>query len=442
MKMTDKHIDKPSTSIDSVNCTYKNNIYVKWGEVPFMYVSHDEFNEVHRYLIDNKFIKRKYKTVYTNEPSYYVEITKEGVVATYYILHYKEYPAVKIINECQELSSKQCHTVSGMKALEFVDDLFNEKNGISMRAAFGFADNKALHDRFFYTALIATDKNFLNTVYDHVCKADVHSAYPYQLTKPLPDAHTVRLVEGFVEPTEEYPFAFYSDNQIAIYNELDTHDWLNHRLNTLNIDDKWIRKYGYDNRFHYKEPIKKETLLCKASKYSLKSTMDELYELKRTSTGQQKEYYKQILVSFIGAMSSKNFKISNCAPRMHLCAVTYARHMIEMMKYYDRIVGNGGVFLSIATDSIIWIGKNNVAESSSELGAFNIENENAKCLIISQGVYALQQGNMLTTVKHQGYDSNKIEMSRFRSIEDLRIYEFKERLHRNEDGTVTKGVSK
>jgi hypothetical protein len=52
-----------------------------------------------------------------------------------------------------------------------------------------------------------------------ITKADISSAYGYQLTSDkLPDCSQYQLVEGFAEPTEEWPFVFYlKSNNMAIY---------------------------------------------------------------------------------------------------------------------------------------------------------------------------------------------------------------------------------
>lgn len=235
-------------------------------------------------------------------------------------------------------------------------------------------------------------------------KADVSSAFSYEATKKLPTWIGHKTVEGVVEPTAEYPFAFVSTGRLIIYGELDT-------------DDFWRTPFYYDKddrikflqeekdkakRFRYKKcELSKElgretdaqvyTVLCRASKYTLKSTFEYFYFLK--DNGDKRA--KAIMNYFIGMCWQKRSPIY-----LHLAAVIIARCNKRMIDTATTLAKRGNVPLLIATDSVAWCGKpeEDLVDKKKFLGAFVSELYDGEMFVVRSKKYQMRKGNKLKTV--------------------------------------------
>ena len=240
----------------------------------------------------------------------------------------------------------------------------------------------------------------------HGCyKADFSSAFPAAACGRLPDRHGYQMRLGYVEPNEEYPFAFYlNSGHSAEYKGYDTRTWSKR---------KW-----YANRGNFEKvlPQKEITVLMKASKYELTDVLKDLYEKK--SSGD--ENMKTFLVAFFGYLrSTKSFQNNYMA---HISIVAYGRHVQMMMDYADKLEEDGNEILMFATDSIAWKGKKSsltTEKSEKILGSFVNEYENADMVIVACGVYAIQEKGKLYLVKHQGTDKDIIQKANIKSLSDF-----------------------
>ena len=156
---------------------------------------------------------------------------------------------------------------------------------------------------------------------------------------------------------------------------------------------------------------------CKASKYELTNTMTELYSRKENNT-ENKEYWKRLLVSFIG----KTFENRNDAsfPMPHLGAVCHGRQIKKMLDIAAALEAEGNMVISFATDSIIWCGKKSKTTVPAEfktLGSFVSEFEDAEFAFGGVGLYALKKGNTIGLIKHQG----RLE-DNFKGVKTLRQF--------------------
>ena len=321
------------------------------------------------------------------------------------------------------------NNVTGIQAVQAVDKLIKEKQGVSLRVAFGTVDNTKEFKGFQYSPIDWLNKRFVGINLENIYKADISSAYPYQVSKILPDSHTAVKFEGRLKPTEEYPFAYYiRSNQLAIYNELDTADYKDHPLNKEFNDYKvWLRKNKpYTNRFHYIEIGDEQTILMKASKYSLEEEMKELYKQREVS-----EEAKGVSVKFIGALSSLKRRNSNNNPARHITAVVYARHLAKMMYYYDILNNRNAPIIEIATDSIIWASKKNIQiydttyKQKHKIGDFNLEIKKGKGYFAAQGVYAIQDPEKPDKlfIRHQRYSEEDLAKIKFTKPSDIQYIE-------------------
>lgn len=302
--------------------------------------------------------------------------------------------------------------VGGGSAFRLVDRLFQERNGVSLQVAFGRCEHDFIFDacNMALAPIIYINERDCDYIVNSVFKADRSSAYPFELCGDLPDfhKHSIKRMKGVVAPTIEYPFAFYiKSGHLAIYEELDTYkDLRSHPLYCTR--GKWRDDlYGDQD----------ETILMKRSRYKLDDVMQYMYSMKKDDPNM-----KTYMVAFIGYIrSTKSWQHHYMG---HLSAIVYARHIKEMLYLYDKIVGEKNVVEMIATDSICWKGHAMpaITQREKELGAFVLEYENAKLLMLANGVYGLQEGDQLVVFKHQGTSAEEIdfEISKLTDIKKLK----------------------
>lgn len=314
---------------------------------------------------------------------------------------------------------------SGVQALKNLDALFLSRTGISRFRAFGSVEREDFRG-FQYTPIIWSDSVFMGRTLHHFYKADISAAYPYQACKTLPDSHKSKRLPGRVPPDSEYKFAFYiKSNQLAIYDEFDTIEFYDHVLNHLFIDfDKFQRvqkatyKREYNDRFHFVDVPEGEeiTILMKEARYTFDKEYSYLYVKRK-----EEERAKQICNISIGCMSSPKYKVNSVHQR-HITSVIYARHMVRMMRLYDRIRELGGVVVSVVTDSIAWITKKTpikVGERKKELGAFFLEYEDTDAYYKSHGVYAIKENDGHVKTWHQGYNLSEETLRSIKKVSDI-----------------------
>ena len=395
---------------------------IKWSQTPVIALKNlDEWNDVVQWFSENGQRVTHSKSVWLDwlsDNSYNYEY--EQGTCRLYATFYKTYEAVRFY---YSTTKDERVSVSGRSARTTINDMFKERTGESLRCAFGVVDNIDTFGGFQYAPIIWTDKGFLHKQLNKVYKADVCSAYAFEASKKMPDAHTAITVDGRVQPTEEYPFAYYlGTNQVAIYGELDTHDYINHPLNTaFNSYETWHRNNkSYTNRLHYVDAPEK-TILMKESKFTLAPEFQTLYNGRR-----EHEEYKSIMVSAIGNLSSPKSTINGNTPMRHITSLIYARHMVRMMKLYDRITSLNGTVISIATDAIMWTCKYDlpVYETVKALGNFYLEYYNCRARIARQGIYALEKDGAIYLVKHQGYTVDAINDIKIRKLQDIDKLEY------------------
>lgn len=308
---------------------------------------------------------------------------------------------------------------------EIFADKFKEINGLTLRKAFGYVDKTI--KRCIPRSIYYVNEKYVNTKRPLIASSiDMSSQYPSGCYGLLPDAHEFIKVEGVAKPTAEYPFAFYSSGHLAIYNELDTHDWL---------DDYF---YRYLFRFDENDPygLKDEgiTILCKASKYTMDSTWDYFYEKKKSCAKGSSEYKsaKLVMNQTIGCWhrgdkdtKSKNRDYDNGSSYKlaHIVAVTVARgnkRILDMCKRigYLRVI-------HICVDGIIYMGADKQASDDPKaikIGEFEQEFAGANFKMMQINCYAAEKDGKIVKFKHAGFDSiygHKIEEDELHGIDEL-----------------------
>lgn len=265
--------------------------------------------------------------------------------------------------------------VGGSKACKHINEMLEEEYGVSLYKAFGKVDPKVF-DCFQSSAIIETQVG----IFDNCTKGDFSSAYPFQATKPLPDSKKVMRFSGQVEPTEEFPFAFYTkSHHRAVYGEADTRKLIHHPLYRNYLTNKG--KNGWIDETV--KPEDDETILFGVSDYSLANAMRKMYNLRKDDATA-----KSIMVCMIGYMRSVRY--NKYCYQGHLSSVIYLRHIQAMCDKFDEIIANGGIPIMFATDSIVWKGKNKkIAVKDKEFGVFHLEYENVSIAIRGTGMYGI-----------------------------------------------------
>lgn len=229
----------------------------------------------------------------------------------------------------------------------------------------------------------------LGMVNKNINKADVSSAFAFEMSKPLPTMKDHLEYDYRKEPTASYPFAFYSDGTIAIYNEFNSSYW-DRRVYSF-VEAKLARDRRI-NDFEYKEkPANIKTILCKKSLYTLEAVINKIYQKKKKTNA---SLYKAMLNFTVGSFWGKE------KPKYaHLAAVVIARCANRMLKAHCEIELKGGNVLLIATDAIAWAGPADLIETTKEkeLGNLILEYENAELYMLGAKSYQIKCGDTYKT---------------------------------------------
>lgn len=233
--------------------------------------------------------------------------------------------------------------------------------------------------------------NFYGKVAPHCYKMDISSAFPYEGTKTLPTWVGHKEMSGRVAPTEDYPFAFYSDGTFAIWNEFDSTEFFTTPY-YISKEEKELRDNKTAKDFYYSSlPDASHTVLCKASQYTLKNVFEYFYERKHTD-----ELAKAIM----------NYSIGMCWLKirpsfLHLAAVIIGRTVHRVIQTAYKLLDCGDSPLLIATDAIAWSGKPHpewwTAKSNKKLGDFVVEVVDGEMIVVTSHKYQIKYGDKVIT---------------------------------------------
>lgn len=180
--------------------------------------------------------------------------------------------------------------------------------------------------------------------YNHVTKIDISSAYPYELSKRLPTLNGCEVVEGYISPNEQFPFAFYSDGNLAFIEAdgryIDTMILRNSRYYTI---QQQVMDYQKRRHSPYKQPTTPTTILCKATE-GLTATANWYYNQRTINPNSKQEI--NLSIGFMHKNKSPKFA--------HIAAVVLARCVNRMITMAEELENRGNKVTLIATDSIAW----------------------------------------------------------------------------------------
>lgn len=308
--------------------------------------------------------------------------------------------------------------VGGMEAYKEINKQFINLHKITFAKAFGTwrrgeLDSEAKEKEYHYEleqcnfalpAIIDCDELCKHLLLENVYKADISSAYPYQLTKPLPT--TVGMIGPLKGQAGIFPgyVTYWTKSGHILAEDIDTRILAQHPL--------------YENRHKFKDiPAEEEvSYLLPLSKYSLKPIMENLYKNRKIDPKN-----KGVMNSFIGILRSR--KEWQKLYMGHISSLVYARHISYMCELYDYLKADGRYPIMYATDSIMWIGgPSRATEKEKYLGSFTLEYEQCRAVFTSCGNYAIEdpETKALALVKHQGISKGMWATRRIETLEDFR----------------------
>lgn len=315
---------------------------------------------------DYKYKKRakKYHKFYIISEENYFELRFLDPEDKYQEKYYKLYT-----NEYYQTEFK----ISGYEAYKRLNDYYRtikHQKGSNIKEDFGYSpDNKKIREEIKKCVPIQIqyiNKKCIGKIKTNCCKADISSAFPYQMaTKMLPTLTKCQIVKETVEPNPTYPFAFYPEAKtLRIFGE-------------ENFDIVDI--FGY-------------TILCKAVDKNIEECLSQVFTDFYQSRNAIPEN-KQAMNATIGY-----FQFNKNPYLPHLAAVTIYRNNNRMQKYMQILKSEGSTILYVATDSIVWQGSPSpIVSKEKEFGAFVSEGENGKFYGLQVGAYQFETTDKLIT---------------------------------------------
>lgn len=283
--------------------------------------------------------------------------------------------------------------------------MFKDNNNIKFNEAFGNVPQdfkRCVPGLFHYDNPNYVLPGLINTVMS-VGKLDFSSHFPGCACGLMPDANTSMRIEGYAEPTKEYPFAFYiKSGFVAEYGEYNSRDWYYTKYKTNLFESE-------DRKFIVK-PVSKEeeiTILMKPAQYILDAEMQYYYDKKSKCTKGTEEYEeaKIILLKIVGMLEMNDPKEYNNRPYAHLAAVIKARAIHKMLKLIER-VGDKNV-ISVIVDGLIFNNRarKHYADKFEYIGSLKEEAFNALGHFKGHNQYVLSENGVID-IAHAGYDIN------------------------------------
>ena len=286
---------------------------------------------------------------------------------------------------------------TGMNAYQKIEDKFNDFNHTKTLALESIFSGREYRPEYsLIKGCVPVQIQFMNVGYkgkivEGVYKADVSSAFPTQIMRDLPTLHGRIIVPGRVEPSEEYPFAFYLNS---------------HHIKTLDgYDSHEMNCWYYRDYYKCDDSIKDEdeiTILCPkmSEKYhdALAKAFEDCYNHRKEDS-----FNKFVMNAAIGFMQR------NSNPALSfISAIVILRCNIDMIRRCYQLVKEGNTILFIATDSIAWKGKpSSVAIDEKYLGSFTYEGKNIKFLGYSSKAYQWVTNDGKCITKYSGMKKNE-----------------------------------
>ena len=422
------------------NMKYRSLVYIHWKtDAKRILLSNDDMKAKLKEVMSTRTVAKTNTKIddYINEDTYKVEIY--GDYAELYLCENG-----KFIIYCNNIrDSKKNTTDKPVKADKAFQAKFKELNGVGLEAAFGFVGKnlkRCIPKQFYYVNSKFLDKKILTS------SIDASSQYASGCLGKLPDVHGSLYIEGFAEPTEEYPFAFYASGHLAIYNELDTHNWLDNRLR------KYLFRFDKNDDWPFR-PLTRDqehTILMKASPYTMDETWRYFYTNKQNCVKGSKEYEeaKLIMNEVIGQWHRKDkgkkrvftYDDNGSFKLAHIVAVAIARGNQKILDKVEEIDFDS--VAHICVDGIIYTTKEIFGQPGADLGVFCQEYTGVPTIIRGINVYMAKDDNNYK-FRHASFDlidGEEIDDNKIYDFDDLYKLDSKERIGDIIKNGQTKGI--
>lgn len=371
---------------------------INWSKVKIEKVDADKWNTTVNMLqnefkmtrLPNREDGRRYTELGKLVKHYFVVQRRNS-----WLLHYLDMDDAHILELCPNTEDDNPYT--GSDAMMALSSKFKELTGRSFYSEFT-TYNENLELRKELKQCVPAPVNWArapmvgNVFYaDNFFKNDISSAYPAMASMKLPKLKEFKKVAGRVEPTKEYPFAFYLNSRtMAVLDEFDSRTWENNPFymvssNPLQPTVNYIYQPNYNVR-----PQDETTLLLKQSSYSLADTMKYFYNLRK-----EKPEYKFFMNAFLG------FLHREANPEFpHIAAVVLGRCVNFILEKADYLRNNNQFVCLIATDSIGWSGTAvpEITDTKKQLGAFISEYKDAEFCCKGPKCYQIKADEITKTV--------------------------------------------
>lgn len=401
----------------------KNLNYIHWKtDAKRIVLSNDDMKaKLKEVLATRKVAKTNTKIDdYINEDTY-----KAGIYGDYAELYMCENG--RFVIYCNNVRDSKKNTKEHIgRADRIFQSKFIELNGCGLEKAFGYTNKcfkRNIPKQFYYVDKSIIDKKLI------MSSIDASSQYASGCLGLLPDAHNGLIYNGRVLPNEQYPFAFYKSGHIAIYNELDTHEWLAHKLFRYLFRLKQSEPWPFQP-LDDKDEI---TVLMPASNYTMDSTWRYFYNIKQSFPKDSPEYdhAKQVILEVMGQWHRKDkdqkrimtYDDGGSFQLAHIVAVAIARGNQKILDKVDQI--GLDFVVHICVDGIIYIGNEVFGQSGVNLGVFCQEFTGVPTIIRDINVYMAKDKHNYK-FRHAGFD-----LLYNNDIDDDKIYDFEDLYHLN-----------
>lgn len=380
---------------------WKKLNYISWKtEAKRILLNNDDMKAKLQEVMSSRNIAKTNTKIadFINEDTYKTEIYGD-----YVELYMRENG--KYVIYCNNLRDSTKNTTDKpVRADKIFQEKFIELNGCGLEKAFGFMGKtlkRCIPKQFDYLNKKYCNKTLI------MSSIDASSQYASGCLGALPDAHNNLYLDHYAEPTEEYPFAFYASGHLAIYNELDTHKWVDNKL----FPNLFRLKKNDDWPFRYLDKEHEHTILMKKSSYSMDSTWKYFYGIKQSYSKDSEEYNnaKLVMNKTIGCWHKKDkdkkraftYDDNGSFQLAHIVAVAIARGNQKILNKVEEI--DLDAVAHICVDGIIYIGDKIFGQPGVNLGIFCQEFTGVPTVIRDINVYMAKDKNNYK-FRHASYD--------------------------------------
>ena len=354
-----------------------------------------EFEEKLETLINSGFTFTTHKTVKSELKPMTYSLTRYH--KTFFYLCYKDLNKQVYIFKTHCLDDKKNEEKTSNEMTVFKTDFLKE-NKVRFKDNFGSVS----HDwKRFVPGLFHYDNpEFINAKSMYVGKVDFSSHFIACSLGNLPDANSIIEVDDYVEPNEDYQFAFYPDSgHIAEYNSFNSRDWLK-EWGPNEAPAIWKSINNYKNK-------DTKTILMKPAKYNLNDLLLARYKTKLKSPKNSVDYQeaKLLMLKLVGKFEMNNELYYKSNPYCHLAAIIKGRAIQKMIDVINKIGKNN--VISVIVDGLIYENKKKIylGDKTEFLGSLKQENLYGFGQFRKHNQYLIKENNVINKC-HAGLTEN------------------------------------